>query len=83
MALTLILKQQGAIAVKGFKAGKSRDEIKKKKKLVHCGDLVGHEISRSKMMVAKCFESEADFHFEKGKLVFSLSSQRMHCLLTY
>lgn len=58
-------------------------KLKKKKKLVHCGDQVGHEISRSKMMVTKCFESEADFPFEKGKLVFSVSFQLMLCLLAY
>lgn len=44
---------------------------------------MGHEISRSKKMVAECFENEAGFSFEKGILIVNLCSQHMCYLLKY
>lgn len=59
----------GAIALKGLKPGNEDTNFSFRSDLAHYGDWMEHEISRSKIMVAKCFKSEADFSFEKGKRI--------------
>lgn len=55
--------------MKGLKPGNEDTNFSFRSDLAHYGDWMDHEISRSKVMVAKCFKSEADFSFETGKRI--------------